>query len=168
MTFVLMMTMFLLAPWVVLSAARYVYHEDLRATARERAHSFPVRAILLQNAESRVATSYDGMSPSLSVLAHARWIGPDGAVRTGSVPAGPGTRRGAAVLIWVDKSGILAPHVRRNAALDAIVVAVVVTVLFVVVLTGIHHSLVWWLNRRRLRSWQAEWLVVGPSWSHHR
>ena len=33
-------------------------------------------------------------------------------------------------------------------------------------LAGIRRIVIWGLDRRRLRTWQAEWLVVGPLWSH--
>ena len=123
-------------------------------------------AVLVQDAPTPAGAG-DDRAPSEARQTAARWTGPDGIVRTGTIDADPGLRRGSAVPIWVDDRGAVAPPPgRRCAGSDAAAAAFIVVVALAAGLAGIHRIVVWWLDRRRLRAWQAEWLVVGPRWSH--
>jgi len=167
LTFVVIMTMLLIGPWVAWSAGRATYRNDVRTTAWERQHRFAVTAVLLQDAARWTGATGAGMPPPASTEAAARWTGPDGTVHIGPVPAYDGALRGSTVRIWVDETGAVAdPPGRRSATFDAVMVALLAVLGIGGALGGVHRIVVWRLNRRRLRSWQAEWLVVGPRWSH--
>jgi hypothetical protein len=167
-TYLLIMAMLSISPWASWSAAQATYRHDVRLTAWERQHRFPVTAVLMQDAPEPVGATDAGMPPPVAPQTAARWTGPDGVIHNGTIDVDAGMRRGSTVPIWVDDDGAvaMAPG-RRSATGDAVAVAVAVVLGLAVGLGGIHRIVVvWWLDRRRLRSWQAEWLVVGPRWSH--
>ena len=165
-TFVLVMAMLSISPWAAWSVARATFRHDVQTTAWERQHRFAVTAVLVQDAPAWAGAGDDGTPPEKAQTA-ARWTGPEGAVHTGTVHADPGMRRGDTVPIWVDDHGAVAPEPgRRNATSDAVAAAFLVLLGLAAGLAGLHRIVVSWLDRRRLRAWQAEWLVVGPRWSH--
>ncbi|MFI5897719.1 hypothetical protein ACIA5D_47305 [Actinoplanes sp. NPDC051513] len=138
-------------------AGRAAYREQARAAAWDRAHRFEVWAVLLAKPAAPEGT------------AKARWKAPDGSPRTGPVRVADNTAAGTWTVIWVDEKGgvAAAPPLRRPANHAAEVV--VVTVLLVgTALALIRLLLLRMLERRRLRSWQAEWMEVGPRWSNYR
>jgi hypothetical protein len=160
LTFVVVMAILLIAPWTGWWAARSVYQDDLRTIAWQRQHRFAVTAVLVEDAVAADGTRSAPRTP-------ARWTGPDGAGHTGMIFAEAGVRRGSAVPLWVDEHGIaVAPPERTNAPTDAVMAALLAAGGVVTGLAGLRRIVVWRLNRRRLRAWQEEWLVVGPRWSH--
>jgi hypothetical protein len=167
MTYILVMTMLSICPWAAWSVAWAAYRHDVQLAAWERQHRFRVAAVLLQDASGSAGATDDGMPPSEALQTAARWTGPDGVARTGTIYADAGMRRGGTVPIWVDDHGTLAMQPgRRSATADAVAAVFIVVLGLAAGLAGIRRIVVWWLDRRRLRSWQAEWLVVGPRWSH--
>jgi hypothetical protein len=167
LTLVLVLTMLLVAPGVGWWAGRSTYLHDVRSTAWERQHRFPVDAVLLDDAYGRSDDGGSGLPPPAPALTRARWTGPDGAVRTGMIFSGAAQHSGATVRIWVDDHGaVVARPVRRNAMVDAILVAVLAVSGLAVALCGVHGIVVWRLNRHRLRAWQDDWLLVEPRWTH--
>lgn len=153
-------------PWVAWRVASATYRAEVRASAWEQRHHRPVAAVLVRDAPSR---SYDGDAASASqqsVLVPARWTAPDGTVRARKVSVAGGTRAGSTVTVWVDEHGeLVLPPRRRNPAADATIAAMLAAVALAGLSGGIRRTVVWRLDRRRLRSWEAEWLIVGPRWS---
>jgi hypothetical protein len=97
----------------------------------------------------------------------ARWTGPDQVVHTGLVAAEFGSRRGSTMPIWIDRQGALTePPRHRTAGLDAAMVALLTTGGIGSVLFATHRLVVWRLDRRRLRTWEREWLMVEPGWTN--
>ena len=147
------------APLVTVAAYGYGAHV---AHAQQAAwHQVP--AVLLTTAPSY---SYTGYQPEV----RARWTAPDGARRTGAVPAPPGSRAGSTVRVWTDAAGTPAElplqlwQVKGQAALAA----VLAPVLFGEVLLAAGQLAHYLLGRRRLAAWAAEWRATGPQWSRQR
>jgi hypothetical protein len=122
-----------------------------------------VPAVLLAPAPN---SGYVGYMPEV----RARWTAPDGAQRTGAVPALPSQRAGTTVMVWTDAAGHLTERpltvaqVHDQAVMAAIVTAIVLGV--VLWCTGeLAHYL---LGRRRLAAWDAEWRAIGPQWTTRR
>jgi hypothetical protein len=167
MTFVVVMTILVTAPCAGWWAARETYRDDLRTNAWELQHTVQVAAVLLKDPTSTRGELSEGVPPPSTVLTPARWTGPDGVIRIGMVLVDVGKRGGSTVLVWVNDQGVVTgPPAYRSPATDAVMVAILVMSGIAAALAGIRRIVIWRLNRRRLRSWQAEWLVVGPGWSH--
>ena len=164
MTFTVVMTILLSAPLVGWRAGREMYRDDLRTNAWERQHLAQVSAVLLRDV---LATTGGTPAPPAMGVVPTRWTGPDGTVRTGSIVAEVGRKKGDTVILWVDERGLeKGPPGRRSPMLDGILVAVLAAGAVAAGLAGIRRIVIWGLDRRRLRTWQAEWLIVGPLWSH--
>jgi hypothetical protein len=138
-----------------------------RQARTQQAADRPVDAVLTQNAP---ASSVDPYATVPDTWVTARWTAPDGTARSGQVLAPIGSFAGGVVPVWVSASGALADPPARHAA---VVAEVAVTVLLTsMALTGVllgvqavaHH----FLDRRRFRSWDAEWRSIGPLWTGHR
>ena len=156
----------LAGPWVGWWTARTTYLAETRASAWEKQHHRPVPAVLVQDVP--VVAGADGEVPPAPATtpAPARWTGPDGTVRSGAAPAPPGTRAGSTVTIWVDEHGTaVSPPRRQSPAMDASTAAALAVAGLVALLAGLRRIVIWRLDKRRLRSWEAEWLIVGPRWS---
>ena len=160
------MAMVVIAPWAGWRAASTAYRSEVRANEWERQHHRPVVATLSQDAPVRYAAGGEAAPASETVSVPASWTGPDGVAHTGTVPVAGGTRAGSTVTVWVDDRGALVtPPRRRNAGVDAWVAGLLTVLALTAFLGGARRIVVWRLDRRRLRSWEAEWLIVGPGWS---
>ena len=119
-----------------------------------------VPAVLLATAHT---VGYTGYQPNV----RARWAAPDGARRTGMVPAPPGTRAGSTVRVWTDAAGRPADpalqllQVKGQTALAAILAPVLLGQVLLAAGLLAHYL----LGRRRLAAWEAEWRAIGPQWS---
>jgi len=165
-TFVLVMTGLMAGPLITWWVALQAYEEDQRAGAWDRQHRFAVVAVLLEDAASASAAATDAPEAP-TVPARITWAGPDGVPRTGILPVAAGLGAGSGVPIWVDEHGaVVAPPVRRNPVMRAVVVAMLIAGGVTVAIARVHRVVVRLLDRRRLRAWQAEWLAVEPGWSH--
>ncbi|MGW1396973.1 Rv1733c family protein [Streptomyces nigra] len=96
-----------------------------------------------------------------------RWTEPGGVVRTGAALVKPGTSKGDAVRVWVDRSGHVTgpPSNTLNAKTTAWFAGAMVALGTVL---GTH--LLWrgtrlLLDRRRYAQWDAEWDRAEPLWS---
>ena len=151
------------APLAAAAAWHYACSYGARTAHAQQAAWHQVPAVLLATAPT---TGYSGYLPEV----RARWTAPDGARRTGTVPAQPGQRAGSTVRVWADTAGRLtAPplqrgQVRGQAGLAAILAPVVLG-LILLCAGQLAHCL---LGRRRLAAWDAEWRATGPQWTRHR
>jgi hypothetical protein len=165
-TLVVVMAMLLVAPWVAWWAASTTYLAEMRASAWERQHRHAVPAVLERDAVERSADGGAAAPGARTVPVPARWTGPDGAVRWGTVSVAAGARAGSTVTVWVDRRGtVAAPPRQRNPVMDASVAAMLAVAALTAFLGGVRHIVVRCLDRCRMRSWEAEWLIVGPRWS---
>lgn len=121
-------------------------------------------AVLTENAQAVGADGRGASAASSRVM--AEWRLPNGATRTGRVPADDGSRAGTKVTVWLDEQGKpVDPPVEPSEAVAAGVL-VAVTGWFVAtgLLTLVYYGVSRLLDRRRLRSWEQEWTRVEPEW----
>jgi hypothetical protein len=147
------------APLAAAVAAHAVYGPGVHTVQVQKADWHRVPAVLLS---SNVVPG-DGYQPSVVAM----WTAPNGAVRTGMVPAPPVVRVGAKVMVWVNAAGwqtgqpMRLSQVREQMVLAALFAPLVLG--FVLLCAGqLAHYL---LQRRRLASWDVEWQAVEPLWS---
>ncbi len=98
----------------------------------------------------------------------ASWTS-DGRQHTGNVPVAAGTPTGSDVTAYLSPSGqVSLPPMTNAQASDRVMIA---RLAGLVALAALMAIAAWIarriLDRRRLASWQTEWLSVGPRWSHH-
>ena len=159
--------------WVLLACALFVVAggvftgmavcaatvERARAEAAERTRT---TAVLVQDVPTvPVANPTTGRMPVA-----ATWHDALGGVHTGVVEAGMGLAAGAAVPVWVDRSGavVAAPVSADDAGPIGLLACIVVVVAGGAVLAGL-----WWVVRRaavvrNAATWEREWARVGPAW----
>jgi hypothetical protein len=152
----------LLAPLAGVLAGRWADHAGLRDQRQQHGWR-QVTATLLAPAPGEI--SAEGWS-----VAPARWTAPDGAARSGMVPALSGTQAGGHARIWVTAAGWTSGQplsrsqvqVRTAAAAG---LAVIALTLALGLLAAVAHIL---LHRRRLAGWDTAWAATGPRWSQRR
>jgi hypothetical protein len=141
-------------------------HADNAAARRAEQSWHQVPAVLLKAAPGPMMS--DNGANAWLVWTPARWV-TGGRTRTGVVPAPSGTRAGAAVRVWVDRTGTVqvAPLTAARAN-DRVAVAIAFALAALAVfLAGLSLVIRSVLDRRRLADWEAAWLSVGPEWSRH-
>ena len=165
---VLLATLVMALPFAAWGAGRHVYRDDVRQQAWNGAHRIHIEAVLLADAVTPVAADGSG-AEGATTIAPARWTAPDGTVHEGTLEVISGDRSGARVGVWTDEHGapVEAPGFVHPLG-DAINAAIIVVLGGVVILLALRVLLRGLLHRRRLRTWQQEWLDVGPKWSRHR
>jgi hypothetical protein len=135
-------------------------HSRIAAEATAQVASrFRVTARLTENA----LLSPDGNSGSAS----ATWAAPSGTRRDGVLPVAVTARKGAAVPVWVDRSGRrTAPPLDRSAAMAGAVGYTLGTLGGIwLAAAGAYLLVRRMIDRHRLRAWAAEWAAVGPVWT---
>jgi hypothetical protein len=150
-------------PLAAAAAGHLTYMYGARTAHTQQAAWHRVPAVLLATAPT---TGYTGYLPQV----RARWTAPDGARRTGTMPAQPGQRAGSTVVVWADAAGRLtgpplqAQQVRGRAVLAAILAPIVLGEILLFAGQLAHYL----LGRRRLAAWDAEWRVISPQWTGQR
>jgi hypothetical protein len=104
--------------------------------------------------------------------AMATWRMSNGAARTGLlttdvVPGIYGQPAGAAVQVWLGRSGDPAPPPQGAAgmAVGATMAGLAVVVVAATVLTFCYRLCQRGLDRRRIANWSSAWAVTGPQWT---
>jgi len=162
---VTVVTFLLLGPLVAGLIGLRVHADNAAAQRAERSwHQVP--AVLLKAAPGPMMS--DNGANAWLVWTPARWVSGN-RTRTGIVPAPSGTRAGATVRVWLDRTGTLrVPPLTPARAEDRIVVAMAFALAALAVfLAGLALVTRGMLDRRRLAEWEAAWLSVGPQWSRH-
>jgi hypothetical protein len=154
------------APISCLAVGRWVQHGGLREQrAQQSWHQIP--AVLVRSAPSLPHFDFR-TSWSTEVQVLARWMTPRG-LRTGVVPAAPGSWAGRTVPVWVDPVGRPTGTPLLNAELTRRVVGaeVLAPVVLAALLFTLGRTVRWAMDRRRLAGWEANWAFVGPRWTRH-
>ena len=114
--------------------------------------------------EDAPAVGAGGAGASSRVM--AEWRLPNGVMRSGRVPADAGSRAGAKVTVWLDEQGKpVDPPVGTSEAVAAgVFVAVIGWFAATGLLALVYYGVSRLLDRRRLRSWEQEWMRVEPEW----
>jgi sensor c-di-GMP phosphodiesterase-like protein len=155
------------APLLALFAWHWANAAAVRVQHRQQNSWHRVSAVLLASARPVVDIGYGGV-PGSEVP--ARWTAPDGAARTGDVPAPASARAGSTLRIWVDESGAqTGPPLRAQQATGQAAMASVLApfALGTVLICAVSLA-VYILDRRRLAAWAADWRATGPRWNSHR
>lgn len=152
------------APVLSVSAGHLAYR-TFGSELREQRAWHEVTAVLLQ-----AAPVDPGSLDVVDSWTRARWTPPAGHAREGTIQVPAGTPAGSRVRIWVDGSGRWAglPLTGHIVAMRVAVAVVTATILLATALAGVASFARWWLGRRRLAAWEADWLVVEPQWTRRR
>ncbi|MFB8754410.1 Rv1733c family protein [Streptomyces nigra] len=138
-------------------------------TTAHEASMRTVRAQVAQRHEvtARPTTDVPRDGSAAKQPAEVRWTDAGGVVRTGAALVKPGTSKGDAVRVWVDRSGHVTtpPASALNAKATGWIVGAMVgfgTAFGVYVLWAGTRLI---LDRRRYAQWDAEWDRAEPLWS---
>ena len=155
-----------LCPLVAVLAGLWV-HADNAAVQRGQQSWHTVPAVLLRAAPGPQFT--DQGANTWTTWEPARWT-VNGRQHTGSIPVAAGSLAGSTQTVWLDGRGQVRVPPQSQARLSETVdAAMLIAVTGVAVVVGALMLLGrWFLDRRRLASWEAAWLSVGPRWSHQR
>jgi hypothetical protein len=166
-TAMLIAVLLVAGPWTGWRVAESAYRDQVRTATWERKHRVAVEAILLEDAAWPPGLArYEGRSAPPSVLVPARWTAPGSVVHTGSIVVDAGNRAGTSIRIWIDDRGNLATHHATGLpAVSAFFLGLAAVLVVAGSLAALRRLARWFLQRRRLRSWQTEWMVVEPWWS---
>ena len=152
-----------LCPFLVRATVTSVRANNV-ATERAEASWRPVQAVLLESVPGRTQAYYGSMlylTPT-----PARWTA-DGVQRTGKVSVPRGSQAGSTVTVWVDPSGALRsePLTKSQASgrvFGAAFGASLSLAASLAVLVLVARLL---LYRRKMKSWESGWQMVGPTWT---
>jgi hypothetical protein len=151
-----------LSPLVVVATSTWMRAYD---TAAQHSRTHAVTAVTLQSAPGPEFSDH-GANTWLDWVP-ARWID-GGRQQRGKVPVAARTPAGSKVTVRVTDSGQVVLPMTPGRARDRAFVADVAAVAGLAVLMAmLAFAARWIMDRRRLASWQTEWVTVGPRWSHH-
>lgn len=127
-------------------------------------HSVP--AVLLRAAPGPQFTDQGGANV-WTVWEPARWT-VDGLQHTGRIPVAAGSAAGSTQKLWLDsRDQVQVPPLSPVRLSDTVDAAMLIAGAAVAVMVGIFALAGrWFLDRRRLESWETGWLEVEPTWSH--
>ena len=149
----------------LLSAAVVGWAARSGISAQQAARSWrQVPAVLLRAASSPVAVR-SGLI--VYTWVPARWTAPDGRMRTGRIPVTVDLAAGRTVPLWVDAAGspVSPPPDHGAVVAGEVAAATAATCALGIVLLCLALAGRWVLDRRRLASWAAAWITVGPQWT---
>ena len=155
-------------PVMTVMAGRWADHAAAAQVRAQDAATYTVSAVLLSAAPA--AGDPDPYTGIEVAWVPARWVAPDGPVRTGDVLAPVGAKRGSLVRTWVDDAGtFVEPPPGRSQIVGNVFMAVLLAGLCGLALMfgaeAVSHRL---MERRRMRAWAADWRTVAPRWTDHR
>lgn len=151
-----------LSPLVIVMTSAWMRADN---TAAQHTQTHPVTAVTRQPAPGPTVADH-GANGWLDWVP-SRWIA-GGRQQFGDVPAPAGTPAGTKVTAYLDSAGhAVLPPITSGHARGRVLVAdgtalAVLAVLVALIAFAIRRI----MDRRRLASWQTEWVTVGPRWSH--
>lgn len=148
------------APVAAVTASHVAYNAASRTVSAQRSWH-QERAVLLASAS---------VPGQFGTTVRARWVGPAGEQRTGTVPVLAGATAGSTVMVWVDGFGRLTglPLQRSQVQAQAVMAALLGPVLLGLLLGAVGLLAHGALGRRRMAAWDAEWQATEPQWSGRR
>ncbi len=152
------------APFAAAFSSAWARASAQRAELASQASEYQVTAVVL----TPPATPKAGAGQHVP-QAQARWTAPDGRAVTGEIPVSVSTEVSAKVQIWTTRDGRLSsPPMADTQVAANVVFGGVVGVLAAVALLALSVAVArWWLDKRRLAAWGAEWRA-GPRWATRR
>jgi hypothetical protein len=153
------------APFAAQAASQAAYTGALRAEQAQLAARHQVRAVLTQTAGSTSAYTL-----STEVPAPVTWTSGAGVRHTGTILALAGSAKGSSVTIWTDAQGNLAsPPLQPAQVAGQGEVAAFGAIVGIAALYLCEAGIVRYvLNRRRIRAWDADWVVTAQAWNRQR
>jgi hypothetical protein len=124
-----------------------------------------VQARTLQDAMSTGAEVPGQLSSRVPVA----WTDAAGLPHQGRATVVVGTKKDAAVTIWLDRSGAISapPRPAGDSAALGGAAGVGTAIVSWLLILGLARLAVVPLNRRRMRDWEREWAQTAPRWRHH-
>jgi hypothetical protein len=161
---VLLTTVLLSAVAIALAVAT-ASHTSARSEAdAQAAERHQVDAMLVADA----SVSHGGTDgPPDMGRASASWTGPAGVLHTDVIPVAVQAKAGSTQVIWIDRNGDRTSRPLTDAGVIALTVGNGVLAYLGISTTAIGAYFLFrrQLDRSRSRRWDAEWAVVGPTWS---
>jgi hypothetical protein len=156
---------FLILGPLVAAGAIWWAHADNAATSQAQRDLRRVPAVIEQSVPGPLMTA--GGANTWLTWVQARWTA-DGQPRAGLIPAVSGTRAGATVPVWLDRTGrVRTPPLTSGQAQERVLTAATAALAALAVLLaalGVAGRCV--INRKRLAAWEAAWRLTGPRWRH--
>lgn len=159
---ILLAALFLVgAPLSALAAGAGVHSVAQRAELAQRASHLPVTAHIVR------ATGAPASGGNLTTEVLAQWTAPNGTVVNSEMAVAIGYTPGDTLKVYTTPDGRLttAPlgESQVTSLTDLARVAGAAVVALVVTLGGLLAR--WWINRRRMAAWDADWRTTGPRWT---
>jgi hypothetical protein len=160
---------------LILLAVVFLVGAPLSALAAGAAmHSVAQRTEFAQHAAKSEVTArivtVTGTPPSggnLTTEVAAQWTAPNGKVINQDMAVSIGYQQGDRLPVWTTRDGHLTtpPMAESQVAslTDLAEFAGVAALALIVSVAGVIAR--WWLNRRRLAAWDADWRATGPRWT---
>ncbi|TCC30822.1 hypothetical protein [Kribbella speibonae] len=129
---------------------------------RQRAALHQVQARTLESAEHEVPS----VPGDVLTIIQVGYVDTQGVDRQGYTSVVRGTKTGAEVTVWLDNSGtiVAAPRSTADDAAFGITAGIFTVFGSWLVLWGLFRLARVPLDRRRLRTWDAEWNTIAPRW----
>jgi hypothetical protein len=155
------------APLLAVACGQWASGAALRAERTEQATRHQVTVVLLASTATAAQNAYN---ETVLVEARARWTGPGGVTRTGTIAVPPGESAGSRLTIWVDAAGRQTgqPLQGSDIAAQHTIAALLGPVVLGLVLLGGWALTRRALDRRRMAAWDADWQMTGPRWTSRR
>jgi hypothetical protein len=136
-------------------------------SAAQRAANAQLASRYLVTAKIVTATGKPASGGSLTTEVLAEWTMPDGTVVNTEMAVPIGITPGDHVKLWSTHDGRLTTQPIAESQVtsltDLAAVAGVTALAMLVSLAGVLAR--WWLNRRRIAAWDADWRSTGPRWT---
>jgi hypothetical protein len=149
------------APLSALAAGAGMHAVAQRAQLADRAAKYPVTVKIV------TATGVPGSGGNLTTEVVGRWTGPDGKVHNTPMAVAMGYTPGDTLRLFTTRDGRFTTPPMNDSQVasqtDLARVAGVAGLAMVVALAGVLSR--WWLNRRRMAAWDADWRATGPRWT---
>jgi hypothetical protein len=149
------------APLSALAAGAGVHSAAQREYLAQHASRYQVTATI-ERAAGRPAP--DG---NLTTEVAGRWTMPDGTVTHAEMAVSIGYTPGDTLRVWTTRAGELTTPPMAQAQVTSLTeLATVAGAAALALVVGVAGVLArWWLNRRRMAAWDADWRVTGPRWT---
>ena len=159
---ILLAVLFLVgAPLSALAAGAGIHSVAQRAALAQQASRYQVTARVVRE----VGPPASGGNLTTEVL--AQWTMPDGTVVNTEMAAPIGIIPGDTRKVWTTRDGRLATQPLSESQVASLTelarVAGAGALALVVALAGLLAR--WWLTRRRMAAWDADWRTTGPRWT---
>ena len=149
------------APLSALAAGAGMHAVAQRAELAQHATHLPVTAKIVS------ASGAAGTGGNLTTEVKAQWTAPDGKLITMPMAVAIGYTVGETLPVFTTRDGKLTTPPMGESQVQSLTelarVAGVAGLAIVVFLAGMVAR--WWLYRRRMAAWDADWRATGPRWT---